>query len=86
MKVTMQCFTDLGSFSNPYDDYDCFTGTLTECKNEFRAWYELHCRYYDKKTAKEAISAHCYYGKGIGDYPDFQLLIGKRGGVIVSAT
>lgn len=86
MKIAMQCFTELGSFSNPIDDADYFIGSLKECKEEFRAWYDLHCQEYDEETAKKGVCANCYHGDSVGDYPDFQLIMGKRGGIIVSAT
>lgn len=87
MQIAMQCFTQLGSFTNPRGPKDnVFIGTLAQCKAEFRAWYELHCQLYDGETARKGICANCYYGEAVKDYPDFQLIMDKRGEIIVSST
>ena len=93
MKISMQCFTEFGNFANPYDmESDVFHGTLKECKAEFDAWKETHLEYYELKDLVKfrgegpGICANCYHGDTIGEYPDFQLTLGKRGAVRISST
>jgi len=92
MKLAMQCWTKFGSFANPHDNTDyVFNGTLAECKKGFAAWKDLHLQFYALKDLIEyegspGICANVYYGDTIGDYPDFQLVLGKRGAVKVGLT
>jgi len=92
MRISMQCWTETGSFSNPYDaESEVFQGTLTQCKEEFEAWKELHLQIYSldsllnwREKGERAIVANCYRGNMIGDYPDFQLTLGRKGGIKIS--
>jgi hypothetical protein len=92
MLFSMQCWTEFGNFSNPYSqEDDVFIGTLAQCKAEFAAWRDMHLSYYDLKDLisyrdSPGICANVYNGKEIGDYPDFQLILGKRGAVKVGLT
>ena len=92
MIFSIQCFTEFGNFSNPHSqEYDVFTGTLAQCKAEFTAWRDMHLDYYDLNDLvsyhdSPGICANVYRGKEIGDYPDFQLILGKRGAVKIGLT
>lgn len=81
MRHTIQCWTELGNFANPRDHDDKFTGTLKECKKEFATWYKMHLNYYEEREAQEALTGLVWIGDTVGDYPDFLLKIGPRGGV-----
>jgi hypothetical protein len=80
-------YTERGNFANPRDDRPDIIGTLEEIKSQFLAWYKLHLGYYNEKDLKNGqICANVYRGKTIKEYPDFQLIIGRQGGVKKIAT
>lgn len=82
MKFAAQMWTELGNFANPRDKEPCITGSLKDIKAEFDQWRALHDRYYDlDQLVNGQICANVYRGDTIGEYPDFMLVLGPRGGI-----
>jgi hypothetical protein len=84
--MRIQCYTEFGNFSNPKNEFDYFEGTLKECIKEFNAWKEMHLEYYDLAGlisfhGSPGICANVWQGNDCAEYPDFQLVLGPRGGI-----
>jgi len=81
MKITAQFWSELGSFGNPMDNTPDAHGTLHDVRDSFAAYVDEVARYYDMSEIAGNVSATCYRGDSVTEYPDFLLVVGRRGGI-----
>ena len=82
MNYTYQEWSESGSFANPHDGKDIKHATsMRQLRHAMERWADLHDDYADARDA--TIRVWRGHLEDVTDvYPDFDLKIGPRGGIV----